>query len=245
MNNFDILKMKDKNEKNRISKLPLFDIPFRILVVGKSQYSGKGNFIGNMLLRKKYYRDYFDGDNIYIVSPSVSKDDKYKTMIEELDIPSRNIFKKYDEEGLKDLYNDISDDFEERKNDNLKPQNFLIVFDDISYKGDLKKHNHGIISEIFCNGRHIQISTIVTAQKYSDILTTARENCTGCVLFDCSTKQLDLMSDDHNRLNTKKEFTKMFRNTTKEKHSFMVINYANNPIYLDSNFKPILPTKDV
>lgn len=238
--------MKDKNEKHRISMKPLFDIPFRILVIGKSQMSGKTNFIGNLLLRDNFYKKFFDGDNIYIISPSARKDDKWKTIIEQLDIPSQNIFKQYNEMELSDLYNDISDDFQERINDNLKPENVLIIFDDISYKGDLKKYQNGVISEIFCNGRHLQISTIVTAQKYSDILTTARENCTGAILFDCSDKQLDLIIEDHNRLGNKNIFSKMFRECTKKKHSFFVVNYTNDNLYLDKNFKPIsLTTKDV
>ena len=44
-----IYKVKDKNEKHYTKKDILSDIPFRMLIVGKSQLSGKTNFLCNIL----------------------------------------------------------------------------------------------------------------------------------------------------------------------------------------------------
>ena len=94
MSDIKILKMRDKNESHHRKKGKLFDLPMKLLVVGKSQLSGKSNLIGNLLLQedKRLYRNEFEGDNIYIVSPSARTDDKIRTIIEELDIPGSNVF---------------------------------------------------------------------------------------------------------------------------------------------------------
>jgi len=88
----------------------------------------------------------------------------------------------------------------------------------------------------------INLSIIVTAQKYTDIPTSSRENMTGGIFFSCSEKQLDLITDDICYISNKKLFKKSFRNLTNIKHGFMVVDFSK-PIdkrYLDSNFKPIL-----
>ena len=111
----------------------------------------------------------------------------------------------------------------------------------MSFGGNFTKKSNGILARIFSNGRHINLSIILTAQKYTDIPTSARENSSGAVFFSCSDKQLDLITDDHN-FHNKKVFKKMFRENTNEKHSFMVVNYSNNidNRYLNKEFLPIL-----
>jgi len=222
-----IYKVKDSAENYYIHKDVIFDLPFRLLIIGKSQLSGKSNLILNLMLRPEYYGDDFKGENIYIVSPSVKNDDKLKKFIEVKDIPEENIMMEYDEEVLKELYKMIQQDYEEAVADKKKPENTLVVFDDVSHSGDLKTKKGGIINKMFMNGRHILLSTLITSQKYSDISTGARENATGLMVFDCSNKQLELIETDHNILDSKKQFNKLFRDITSVKHDFFVINYTN------------------
>ena len=136
----------------------------------------------------------------------------------------------------------LTDDYEQAVERKEKPEQKAIIFDDISYKGDLKKKQHGVISKLFCNGRHILVSTLVCSQKYTDLPTTLRENLNGCILFSCSNKQLDLIEQDHNYLANKKHFYEMFRQATDEKHSFFVINYTNDKEerYQDAGFNVLL-----
>ena len=91
------------------------------------------------------------------------------------------------------------------------------------------------------NGRHANISTIFTTQKYSLISTGVRSNVTGAILFGNSAKELELMTEDYNYLNDRKLFHKMYRSATKERNSFLVVNFSNDGenMYLDSQFKPI------
>lgn len=235
-----IYRVKDKAEKH-YSKHQLFDLPMRLLIVGKSQLSGKSNFIVNLMLRPDMYNEYFDGEDIYIVSASIDIDKKLQILIETKEIPDYNLFREYDEEVLMTLYDDIEEQYKEAIDNNEKPKNKIIIFDDISFKGDLKKKQHGVINKIFSNGRHINLSSIITAQKYSDILTGARENATGAIFFNCSQKQLELIEMDHNYLQSKKDFFKMFRGCMMDKHDFFAVNYSNpkSDMYLNSNFEII------
>jgi hypothetical protein len=114
----------------------------------------------------------------------------------------------------------------------------------MSFSGVFKKKINGVISKIYSNGRHINLSVISTSQKYSDLSTSSRENCSGSIFFNCSNKQMDLIESDHNiLLDGKKPFQKMFRKTLEEPHSFLVVNYSNNKDsrYLDKNFNPVHP----
>tara|TARA_A100001201_G_C4018385_1_gene179754 strand:- start:501 stop:746 length:246 start_codon:yes stop_codon:yes gene_type:complete len=75
--------------------------------------------------------------------------------------------------------------------------------------------------------------------------TTIRNQITGAILFNTSQKELELITEDMNYLETKKSFVKMFRDTTKEKHSFLVVNFTNDAegFYMNNRFEPIDVTK--
>jgi hypothetical protein len=239
---FNILKVKDKNEKHYIDKFPLSDLPGRIIIIGKSMLSGKTNFLVNLLLRPEavFYKDDFKGENIYLISGSTKNDAKLKTLIEQKEI--ENIFTEYDETQVEALYEMIQEEFEEAIEENKVPNSSLIIFDDMSFSGVFKGKDFGIINKIFSNGRHINLSCIVTSQKYTNINTSIRENSTMGIFFNCSDKQLDVITEDVNYVTTKKEFKKKFREVTAEKHSFMVVNFTNDKeyMYMDSKFQPIV-----
>ena len=240
----EILKMKDESTEGlRIHKDNLFDLPMRLLVIGKSQLSGKTNFVGNLLLRpygkddksgQEFYKNDFEGRNIYIVCPSTLVDAKWKTIIEGKSIPDGNVFTKYDEEELEHLYSRLEEQFAKYK------EHSLIIMDDCSFGGDLKSKIHGVLAKFACNGRHHFISIVVTAQKYSDISTTLRENASGMILYNCSQKQLELIYNDVG-LTSKKDFCDLFRRCTFQPHTFMAVNYSNPPDrrFLDTNFSPV------
>ena len=63
-----ILKIIDKTDKYHV-KHKLFDLPFRLLINGKSQLSGKTTLILNLLLNPEFgYDKLFKGENIFIVT---------------------------------------------------------------------------------------------------------------------------------------------------------------------------------
>tara|TARA_E500000318_G_scaffold69897_1_gene64677 strand:+ start:19205 stop:19930 length:726 start_codon:yes stop_codon:yes gene_type:complete len=234
-----ILRVKDKSDTYYTKIDKIFDLPFRLLINGKSQLSGKTTIILNLLLRNAYYRDKFEGENIFIVSNN-KLDNKLKILMEQKDIPKEN-FMKYDEDELEILYDQLEEEFLEEVNDKKKPSNRLIIFDDVAYSGSLKNKSVGMVSKIVMNGRHLCLSSIFTTQKFSLVSTAVRTNITGAILFNTSQKELEMIADDFNYLPKKQDFIKMFREATKEKNSFLVVNFSNKneEMYLDSTFEPI------
>lgn len=241
-----ILKVKDSKERFYKKKGLLFDLPFRLLLIGKSQFSGKSSCIINLLLQDdgRLYKNEFEGDNIYIFSGSIKTDNKIKTLITEFDIPTENLFEEYSEDALEAIYEIVEEDYQEAIDNKEKPPNSLIILDDIAFSGGLKGKQSGQITRLACNGRHINLSFIATSQKYGGMVSTVlRENATGLIIWESSNKQLELISDDHNNYENKKDWMKMVRKRTAEPHSFFVINYSNPPNqrFLTMGFEPIGP----
>ena len=236
---FDILKVRDVSDSYYTKMDKIFDLPFRILINGKSQLSGKTTIILNMLLRNAYYRNSFEGENIFIISNN-KLDNKLKILMKEKEIPKMN-YMKYDEDEIEILYDQLEEEFLEELNDKKKPSNKLIIFDDVAYSGSLKNKQTGMISKIICNGRHLNLSSIFTTQKFSLVSTTLRTNITGAIMFNTSQREVEAISEDLNYLENKKEFISMFRKATDERNSFLVINFSNDKkdMYMDKNFLPI------
>jgi len=238
-----IYKCKDKKESHYINKGDLFDLPMRVLCIGKSQYSGKSSFLLNMLEQndERLYKNNFDGDDMYIFSGSLTSDTKIKNIIKQHDVPHSNCFDGYDGNALEAIFEMVESDYNDAINNKEKPKHSLVILDDISFSGALKGKKNSILNRMACNGRHINLSFIVTAQKYSQVDTCMRENSSAVVLWDCSDKQLELVAEDHNILESKKLFKKMFRIVTDKPYSYMVVNYSNprEKRYQDMNFNPI------
>ena len=224
---FDILKVRDKADSYYTRMDRIFDLPMRLIVCGASQRTGKTTIILNLLLRNRYYRGKFQGEDIYIVSNN-KMDNKLKVLSEELDVPEENTF-QYDEELIDELYDVIEEAAVARVEAKKKPVPSLMIFDDCAYSSNLKNKTAGVVSRIAMNGRHINLSSIFTTQKYA-------------ILFGTSTKELELIEQDLNFLESKKQFMSMFRRVTKTKRSFLVVNFSNDDLeerYLDSNFEPV------
>jgi len=237
MKDYSILKVNDHTDSYYTKKSDIFDLPFRLLIVGKSFLSGKSTVILNLLLREKFFKNDFDGDNIFIVSNN-AMDNKMRILKKEKDVDAGN-FMEFSEENLDAIYEEVEERALEAINDGKKPPNSLIVIDDVAFSGGLREKINGTLSRIFCNGRHINLSIIVTAQKYSQLSTTMRSNCSGAILFNNSMHEVDAMSQDLNYMDSKKEFISLFRKTTRGKNKFMVVNFSEDGIYQDSEFKPL------
>tara|TARA_R100000541_G_scaffold30740_2_gene39668 strand:+ start:259 stop:984 length:726 start_codon:yes stop_codon:yes gene_type:complete len=232
-----ILRVKDASDKFHKS-MPTFDLPFKILINGKSQMSGKTTVVLNLLMNPEFgYDKLFLGENIYIISDN-KLDLKLKLLQDFKSIPDANIM-SYDESTLEVLYEHLEELFiEERDDKNI--QNRVIIFDDVGYSGNLKSKEFGIISKLVANGRHLNLSQIYTSQRFTMVSTTVRANITGAILFSTSARELELISDDFNYLENRKEFVKMFRKYTANPRSFLVVNFTNKDgMYMDTDFKTI------
>jgi len=239
-----IYKMKDNTDSFTIKKNKLFDLPMRLLLIGKSG-NGKSSFLGNLLLRHDMYRDDFKPENIYIFSGSLYGDKKIETIIKELDIPEENLFDRYNDDEINIVYDMLVDNYNQALAMKEKAEHTLILFDDLSYTNKMKtSKKESALDRLMCNGRKYLISTLVTAQKYSQLNTTARENCSGMVLNKCSNKQIELIEADVNFMDSKKKFMELFKNITDKKFSTFIVNFSNDTIYQDSNFDNICICKN-
>ena len=247
-----LLKLNKPDDPDAVIQKPMWNLPFRLLVVGKSLISGKTNAISNLLLRpynnddvigQMFYRKDFKAEHIYLVCKTADLDDTWKVIIKEKGIPLENVSYSYDEEKLQAFYNNLEANFHEAKEKGEQPPHVLICFDDMSFGGQLKHRNFGVITQMFCNGRHLRLSVIITAQKFSHILTDCRENMSGAIFFGCTNKQLALIEEDINQLDTKKAFFQMFKEATKEKHSSLFVRFDDGldpgKMYYDQNGDPL------
>ena len=241
MKPIQIYRAKDSKEKYYKKKGNCFDLPMRILLVGKSQFSGKSSFLLNMLCQddKRLYKD--DFDEIYIFSGSLTTDNKVKTIILQHDIPDENCYDTFDNDMLDAIFDLTKEEYEIAISEGSKPKNVLVILDDVGFDASMKKD--GSINKCFCNGRHINLSICCVGQRYTQFHTTQRENATGIIAWSCSDKQLDLISDDHNQLGDKKIFKSMFRKVTEDPFSAMIISYSNpkESRYMNLNFEPVGP----
>ena len=241
---YNILKIRDKNDSyyTEIEDPGLFDLPFRILINGRSQNSGKTTIILNLLANPEFpYHKLFKGDNIYIISNN-KLDNKLEMLADRMEIPDHNIT-VYNEDHLEMLYEQFETDFKEETANGGKPENRIILFDDCGYGGDLKNKVSGVISRMICNGRHINLSQVYTSQKFSQCSTVLRTNVTGAILFGTSQREIEAITDDFSYFEKKSDFVKMFKEATKKPRSFLVVNLKGSlnadDIYFNSNFEPI------
>lgn len=237
---YQILKVIDKSDNYGKKKGHLFDIPFRVLLTAKSQ-QGKTTLITNFLLNPNFYKGDFKPEDIIIISPSLSNDEKLQVIVEELDIPDENLMEDYDEEVVKALYDLIETEYEEAIENKQKPKKKLIIMDDLGFSGALRNKRMGQISRIACNGRHINLSLLVCVQAYSQASPVLRSNINGLIVFDTSKKNIDAIAEEHNFLKSDKDFVCMFRDNVKSTRDFLVINYTNpkETMYMNKLFEPI------
>ena len=241
MKKIEILKVKDDAEKYYTKKKQIFDLPMKLAIIGASQRSGKTNWIINALGRDKLYGKDFKPENIYIFSPSLNSN-KWQRFIEAKEIPEENLFSELDEGELEALYEDVEEEYYEAVDDKKRPPNKIVIFDDLGFGGALRgKSKFSIIDKLVMNGRHFNLSSAFLVQSYKQLTPDVRGNISGLVVFNLSTRELESVVHEHNYLESSKAFMKMFRATTKKKHSNFIINYSNDPehLYMDKNFIPV------
>lgn len=243
MSDLKFKKVRDKSDKlTKVDKGILGNLPLRALLVGRTG-SGKTSAIISLLCDSRYYKtDFNDGANIYLFSPMIN-DKKMEMLVDKKSIPMTNVFTEYDDGILNDLYDTLIDEFKQAeflKAKQVPPK--LIILDDLSFDGSLRKGQFNAVNRVFCNGRKHGISIIVTSQYYSHILPVCRFNANFLILFNMNERELDKIADEHNYIGNKQEFKKIIRSNLNEQHDFVAINYTNSRekgLYLNKLFQKI------
>ncbi len=244
-----IYKMIDKTDQYTIKKDNIPNLPFRMIAVGSSGSGKTSTAIGNLLLRSEFYKDDFFPENIFIFSGSKG-DRKIMIVKEQLDIPDSNIIIGFNEEQMHTIYDMIVDEYNEAINKGTKPNQVLIILDDLGYSNRLNvgRKKDDIMSLLYSNGRKYLVSTLTLVQKHSQLSTVVRNNTSAALLWGCNNRELDLIESDFNFLKgkgNKQRFHEIFRRLTSDnKHDFMVIDLSKKDIYRDKDFEPICVCSD-
>ena len=121
----------------------------------------------------------------------------------------------------------------------LKP--FLIIFDDfISDRVFNKKRS--VITKLFAMARHYNVSVIVTSQSFKLLPAAVRKLSHYFMLYStANTKELKSIAEECSSYMSEKDFTKLFQETTAEKHSFLFVD-CNNKRML-KNFDEVVSSK--
>jgi hypothetical protein len=233
-------KMKDRGDKYTKDKGQLWNLPFRLALVGRTG-AGKTSQMGNLMLRPDMYRGDWDGPDIYVFSGSLEGDHKLRTIIDELEIPASNLFQGFSDPTLHVIYEHIVDMFNKAEEEKKDPVHSLIIIDDCSFGGALGRNGakNDALQRVCQNGRKYLVSVLVTSQKYSSIATAVRENLSGCMIASSTAKQLELVAADWNYLSEKAMFRDMFRRQTDKSHDYFIADLENPAVYLDHQFQPM------
>jgi len=201
----------------------LLRMPFSLLEIAPKG-SGKTVLLQNLLV---WYHKYFD--NIFIFSPTLYLDNKWKLLIDKLNIPVQNLFTKYEEKNLIVLMNKIKMANKGKKN--KEKLRTLIIFDDIIEQLP-KGKKVSSLNKLAMNHRHYNISHIIISQAFKKIDPVIRMNTTGIILFntDNSAERFKIIEELSGNY-SKKEFEKIYIEATNEKYSFMFLNYDNRKIF--------------
>ena len=238
----EVLKARDVCDSFVVKKSLLPNVPFRMLIIGRSG-SGKSSILSCAVALPSWYGNDFEGDNIYIFTGSPG-DDKMERLIEFKEIPNGNVFYDWNDNEVSMIYDTMVEDWNEAVKEGKRPKDTLFIIDDLSFTNKFRSESakNSMMNKLYQNARKFNGSVLVTSQKYSSIATPVRENANCLITFSATNKQMALMESDFNYLPNQKDFERIFRKATNEKHGFLFVNVdaPMNERYLNKNFESLL-----
>lgn len=232
----DVIELPRKEDK-RLSVIPkgLFKAPFRGVITAPTE-SGKSNLVRNFVF--KFYRQYFD--EIYIWIASLDDARELEILTKKYRMVKRiKILTEWIEEDVLELYKDLETE--------EKPPRTLFVVDDMIYSNISKHHKNQAIDKIMMNGRHANISILLTTQKYTKLNASTRSiNLSFLIVFATNINEMKQIAMEHSNNLSEEEMIQLMKEIFKKKYSFLCVNYQNDfqRRFLSSNFRPLLITTD-
>ena len=208
----------DNQKDVTVTPLPLR--PCNYALIGRKG-CGKTTLLLNLLERKEspWYK-YFD--RIYLISPTASRDDKMRDLVEDLG-----------DQYYDTLNNDVLSEIMERI-DAFKPKrrkpSFCIIYDDCIHL--IKGKNSRLMDLLATQNRHRNVTNVYLLQKYNGFLPTLIRSNLDMISFfkTANKKELDSFLEEQNEDEDK--LRRLYEFATAEPYSFLHINtYFSKPRY--------------
>ena len=180
-----------------------------VVLVGK-RASGKSELLRYLVqLSKKEFK------TVFLVCPTEKVNGFYDGLID-----PKNIFDEYSESWIQSLMKKMGEVNHNKSNE--EASHVLLILDDIC--SDLNLNKSKTIKQLFCRGRHLKISVIMTAQYIYQIPPVLRCNTDFVAVGQMNSQSLDLLTSEFQFGNiTKKDFKKMYMDSTSN-YNFLLIN---------------------
>lgn len=201
----------------------------QMMIIGPKR-SGKTSLILSLLGNKAFYKGYFQ--NIYLISPSNS-DGKMKQLIHELDKDGK-YYSELTEQNIKTILTSIQNEllqkkqYEKKTGKKLPPTYNLLILDDVV--SDLpRSFKKNIITSLFLNARHYNLSTMIVSQVYKGIPSQIRKQADIIYTFPVIESEIEAMNTDFKI--PKEIFDIAFEE--EDDHPFLTINVVSKskPVY--------------
>ena len=201
-------------------------LPVRGILLGPSG-AGKGVLLQNMIL--DIYRDCFE--RVYIFSPSINVDHTWLPVKSYLDNkislsedePSL-YYDTYDPESLQAIINTQRKIVEHQKTKRSnKLFSILIIVDDFADDVSFSR-NSKLLHSLYVRGRHSQISTLVSTQKFSALSPLIRVNACSLYVFRLRNYQdLNTFLDEVSAIVDRKTLLQMYKSATDLDFGFLFV----------------------
>ena len=202
-------------------------------VINAASGSGKTVLIQNLIL--DIYKGCFS--RIYIFSPSIDIDDTWlpvkKYIADELTTTEDEqiYYQDFDGDAVQHILATQKKVIDHQKKDPKTKKLFsiLLIFDDVADNKAI--HNNQALNSCFTRGRHSQISTILSTQKYNAVSTIIRTNMDSMYLFRLrNANDLQAVIDELSALLDKKILLEVYMKATEERFSFLFIKLTSPTI---------------
>lgn len=228
---------KDKIEQPDLAKDENMYIPplgSSVIMSGKSG-CGKSTLLANLLLDERFFgksklrpNGWFD--KIFLFSPTANGDDIQKS----LGVDKKYVFTDLSEAAeLLDLILDTQQKKLDKADGADKVPQYAIIFDDVI--GDTKFMNEKAFTRCFYQVRHVNCTTFICTQHFRKVPKVCRLQANFVFFFQGSAAEVEIVTEEYAPpMYTKKEFTQLVNDATKERYSFLTIN---NKLGWDKRFR--------
>lgn len=184
---------------------------FLMLIVARRK-SGKTHLIIELLTNPKYLSRKFN--KIIIISPTLEFDSTWINSSIDFETSNIDIYDEFDQELLSSIIEKQTQHLIEYGKENT--DEILLILDDCISEQSTKQRSGNGLTKISNNGRHLNISIILTAQRVTGIIPDIRSQFDSMIVFHTDSKrELENLKQDVNISD------EMIMENTKEDFSFI------------------------